>query len=154
MIKNKKALIISLAISLGAGAFSAFLTMGEMDIYKKLNLPPLSPPSWLFPVVWTILFALMGISAYIIYMSEDENKTKALIVYGLQLVVNVIWPVLFFKYEAFLLAFVWLLLLWFLVFYMIKSFYSINKPAAILQLPYLLWITFEGYLNLMIYLLN
>ena len=154
MIIKLKSLIISLAISLGVGGLSSIITSNSSDIYQNLNQPPLAPPSWLFPVVWTILYILMGISAYIVYESDYPSKNKALTVYAIQLVVNLVWPILFFNLEMFLLAFLWLMLLFVLVIYMIVLFYKISPIAAFLQIPYALWIIFAGYLNLMVYLLN
>ena len=106
------------------------------------------------PVVWSILFILMGISAYLIYMEGGEKRRGALIIYGVQLAANFVWPILFFQMQAFLLSFIWLALLWLLVLIMIIAFYRIKPLAAYLQIPYLVWLTFAGYLNLAIYLLN
>lgn len=149
-----KPLVLSLLISLGAGGLSALITGDTMDTYKTLNLPPLSPPGIVFPIVWTILYSLMGISAYLIYTSDSRGKTLALGVYLLQLLINVLWSPVFFNSQNFLLAFLLLVLLWILIAVMIALFYRINKTAALLQIPYLLWVTFAGYLNLAIYLLN
>lgn len=153
-MKNLKALITSILISIGVGALSAFLTRNSMDIYEELIVPPLAPPSWVFPVVWTILFILMGISAYLIYISDSPYKNSALKIYAIQLVVNFFWTIIFFNLEMYLFAFIWLLLLLVLIILMIMSFSMINKTAAYLQIPYLLWVMFAGYLNLSIYLLN
>lgn len=153
-LKNTKALLISLLISLGVGALSGILTRNSVEVYGKLNLPPLSPPSWVFPVVWTILFVLMGISSYIVYMSKSPNTKGALAVYILQLAVNFIWPLIFFDAQAYLFAFIWLIFLWLLVVLMINMFYKISPLAAILQIPYLVWLTFAAYLNLMVVILN
>lgn len=149
-----KPLIISLLISFGVEIISGLLTTNSMSLYKELNTPPLSPPGWVFPIVWTILFFLMGISAYLIYTAEEGEKTQALRLYAIQLIVNVGWSIIFFRMEAYLFAFVWLILLWILVFNMIKSFWSIDELAAKLQIPYLLWLTFAAYLNLFVYFLN
>lgn len=153
-MKNSKALIISILISVGVGALSALLTRNSMDVYEKVIQPPLSPPSWIFPVVWTILFILMGISAYLIYRSDSIYRNSALRIYAIQLVVNFFWSIIFFNLEMYLFSFLWLLLLLLMIILMIMSFYKINKTAAYLQIPYLLWVTFAGYLNLGIYLLN
>ena len=153
-MKNKKALVVSILISVGVGALSALLTRNSMDVYEKVIQPPLSPPSWIFPVVWTILFILMGISAYLIYISDSFYRNSALRIYATQLVVNFFWSIIFFNLEMYLLSFLWLLLLLLLIILMIMSFFKINKTAAYLQIPYLLWVTFAGYLNLGIYLLN
>lgn len=153
MIKLKP-LVISLLLSLGIGGLSALLTMNSMDIYSELVVPPLSPPSILFPIVWTILFVLMGISAYLIYMSDSPDKKSALTIYAIQLVFNFMWTIIFFNLQMYLFAFIWLLILWLLILVMVIYFYKIDKKAALLQIPYLLWVAFAGYLNFMIYLLN
>lgn len=154
MLKKLKPYIISVAISLGVGILAAVLTMGSMDIYSTLNQPALAPPGWLFPVVWTVLYTLMGISAAIIYTSNDTLSKQALKIYALQLIVNFFWSLIFFNMRAFLFSFVWLVLLDILVVIMISKFHEISPLAAYLQLPYLLWILFATYLNLAIFLLN
>lgn len=147
-------LIFSICISLGVGAASAFFTMNSMNVYKDLVKPSLSPPGWIFPVVWTVLFILMGISAYLVYISASPYRNSALRIYVLQLLVNFFWSIIFFNLEMYLLAFIWLLLLAVLIVLMIASFARVNKAAAYLQIPYLIWVLFAGYLNLSIYLLN
>jgi len=149
-----KELIVSIAISLGVGALSGYLTMNSMSLYNDLVKPPLTPPGWIFPIVWTILFVLMGISAYLIYISDSEEKAQALQMYAIQLMLNFIWSLVFFNMQAYLLAFLILILLWIAIIAMIKIFYEINPIAGKLQVPYLLWVTFAGYLNLAIYFLN
>jgi len=149
-----KELIVSIAISLGVGALSGYLTKNSMSLYQELVKPPLTPPGWIFPIVWTILFALMGISAYLIYVSDSKEKNQALQIYAIQLMLNFIWSLAFFNMQAYLLAFVILILLWISIIAMIKVFYEINPLAGKMQVPYLLWVTFAGYLNLAIYLLN
>ena len=153
-MKNFKALVVSILLSLGVGGLSALFTRNSMDVYKDLVKPELAPPSWIFPVVWTILFILMGISAYLVYISDSQYRNSSLKIYAAQLVVNFFWTIIFFNLEMYLLAFVWLLLLWILILLMIASFYKVNKTGAYLMIPYLLWVTFAGYLNLSIYLLN
>jgi len=125
-----------------------------MDIYKTLNLPPLSPPSYIFPIVWVILYILMGISSYIVYKSHSIEKKFALTLYGLQLLFNFIWTLLFFNGKMYFSSFLWLIMLWILILGMFKSFKLVDKTAGYLQLPYLLWVTFAGYLNLMVSILN
>ncbi|MBE5867885.1 MAG: tryptophan-rich sensory protein [Lachnospiraceae bacterium] len=151
-----KTFLIAVAIPLITGAVSAFITRGSMETFGRLNKPPLSPPGFLFPIVWTILFILMGIASYLVYTSDQSQEAikEALIVYGAQLAVNFFWSIFFFNLEWYLFAFFWLLLLWVLILYTIILFYRISKPAAYLLIPYLLWVTFAGYLNLGIYLLN
>ena len=149
------ALIIALLIPLAIGTASGVVSRaGEM--YGAMIKPEGSPPAWLFPVVWTVLFALMGISSFLIYNSDASEKSKmsALTVYAVQLAVNFMWPIFFFRMGAYLFSFIWLILLWALVLIMILKFYKINRTAAFLQLPYILWLTFAEYLNLPVYPLN
>ena len=152
MWKKIKPYVIWIAISLSVGILSALFTKDSMDIYGTLNQPPLSPPSWLFPVVWTILFTLMGISAAMVYVKNRTNK--GLLINLIQLAVNFLWSIIFFNFRAFLFSFIWLILLWILILTMIIEYKKTDKVAAYLQIPYLLWVTFAGYLNLMIYILN
>jgi tryptophan-rich sensory protein len=151
---NWKQLLISIGIALGIGGLSALVTMNSMENYETMIKPPLSPPAFLFPIVWTILFTLMGISSYLIFNSDDNRKSFALFIYGAQLAVNFFWPIFFFNFSAYLLSFIWILLLWLLIILMIKLFYPINKVAALLQIPYLLWVTFAAYLNFGVFILN
>ena len=149
--------IISILIALGIGGLSAFLTRNSMEVYKNINQPPLTPPMILFPIVWSVLFILMGISSAIIYTKRSINPREALsglIIYGLQLIVNFFWSIIFFNMQAYLFAFIWLLLLLVLIVIMILQFRKISPLAAYLQIPYLLWVTFAGYLNFMIFMLN
>ena len=116
--------------------------------------PPLSPPAWLFPIVWTILFALMGISAARVYMSCCPGRSDALFVYTVQLIVNFLWTVFYFSFHAFLLSFLWLLFLLLLVLLMDVRFERCSSGAGKLQIPYTLWLCFAAYLNLATWLLN
>lgn len=144
-----KSLIISVAISLGAGALGSFLAPNIGMAYGAMDKPPLAPPGWVFPIVWTILYVLMGIAAYRIWLTPNsEAKRVALIFYGAQLVVNILWPLLFFEWEAYWLALFWLLLLWYLVFVTWQKFRELDRRAGVLLVPYLAWLTFAGYLNL------
>lgn len=157
MWKNLKPYIISVLIALGVGGLSALITSSSMDIYDEIVKPELAPPGFLFPIVWGVLFVLMGISAAIVYNKTKTRKSivqTGLGVYALQLAVNFFWSILFFNLKAFLFSFVWLILLWVLIIIMILRFRKISPLAAYLQIPYLLWVTFAGYLNYMIYILN
>ena len=149
-----KTLAISLLIPLLTGILSSLFTGGSADIYKSLKMPPLAPPSWLFPVVWTVLYILMGISFYLIWQENSPLKKEAVITYIIQLTLNALWPLLFFLLQAYLVAFVWLVILWGFILYMILLFKEIRTAAGWLQLPYLLWVTFAGYLNFSIWYLN
>lgn len=153
---NKRLLLICLAIPLLVGGVAAFLTQDSMEVFGMLNKPPLAPPSWLFPVVWTILYILMGFSSYLILTSEADKAEvdKAIRLYGYQLWVNFLWPTFFFNFGWYGFSFLWLVLLWVLVLLMIFRFKEISRLAAYLNIPYLVWLTFAGYLNLGIWLLN
>ncbi len=150
-----KPLIISLIIPLTVGGLAALITRDNMQIYEDIVSPPLSPPMWLFPVVWTILYILMGISSYIIYEETDETLlSPQMKLYAVQLIVNFVWSILFFNLRAFLISFVWIILLDILIAEMIASFAKVSKAAAKLQIPYLIWVLFASYLNAAIYFLN
>ncbi len=151
---NLGALIISLVISLGTGFLSSLLTKGNTAVYQDIIKPGFSPPPQVFPVVWTILYILMGISAYIIYMSDSPQKTSALVIYAIQLAVNFMWSIIFFNMKNYLGAFLWIILLIIWIAAMIVSFYRIDKRAAFLQLPYLLWTIFAAVLSFSIYMIN
>ncbi len=152
-----KPYVISILIALGVSGLSALVTKNNMSVYTDLNKPLLAPPMIVFPIVWNILFILMGISSALVYVKGKDDKQKrneALRVYGLQLVVNFLWSIIFFNMRAYLFAFIWLIVLWLLIIYMIVKFHQISDIAAYLQLPYLIWVTFAGYLTLMIFILN
>lgn len=149
-----KKIIISLLISLGIGGLSFLLTNQSMDIYKYLIKPMFAPPSIAFSIVWPILYFLMGISSYLIYESKNKERESALYIYLLQLGFNFIWSILFFVLNYRLFAFIWIIILLLLIIVMILKFYKINKTAAYLQIPYLLWVMFATYLNFGLYVLN
>ena len=157
MWKKLKPYIISVLIALAVGGLSALFTKGNMDIYDDIIKPQLSPPMWTFPVVWSVLYILMGIGSAMVYINRDANSKvagNAIKIYAVQLAVNFFWSIIFFNMRAYLFAFVWLLVLWVLILAMILSFRKISRTAAYLQIPYLLWVTFAGYLTSMIYFLN
>lgn len=152
-IKNKSALIISILIPLAAGSLSSLFS-GHMSSYSVLNKPPLSPPGIIFPIVWTILYILMGISAYIVFSSNNPNREKALLFYSLQLFFNFCWSIIFFRFSLYLFSFIWLIILVFLIIITVSQFYIVNPISAYLQIPYLLWCIFAAYLNLSIFIMN
>lgn len=156
MSENRKLLIKSIALPLLVGAAAGLLTRNAMRDFDVLIKPPLPPPGWLFPVVWTILYTLMGISAYLIKTADAdaEVKSDALMIYNYQLIVNFLWSIFFFNFEWRLFSFFWILLLWVLIILMIRQFDKISKTAAYINLPYLLWVTFAAYLNFGIWWLN
>ena len=151
-----QALLVSIGIPLLVGGLSALLSGGGMAAFSMLQKPPLSPPGWLFPVVWTILYVLMGIASYLVYTADADQQeiSRALIAYGLQLFFNFFWSILFFRFGWYFFSFLWLAALWALILLTIRSFAVIDKRAAYLLIPYLIWVTFAGYLNLGIALLN
>ncbi len=150
-----KKLIICILIPLTVGGLSAFLTKDNMQLFDMVNKPPLSPPNWLFPVVWTILYILMGIASYFVYTAENKYRAQtSLTVYGLQLFFNFFWSIIFFNMQEYLFAFFWLVILLALIILNTLLFYRIDKRAGYLFIPYILWVSFAGYLNFGIYLLN
>lgn len=150
-----KPLIISIIIPLALGGLVGFLLRDDIKVYAALEKPPLSPPGLVFPIVWSILYLLMGISCYLVYDTPHSSaRTRALQIYAVQLAVNLIWPFLFFRREAFLAAFAWIILLDVLVTAMIVSFHHVRPRAAYLQIPYLIWILFASYLNFGVWFLN
>ncbi len=151
---NWKTLITSILISLGTGVVAGLITRNSVTDYATLNKPAFAPPGWLFPLVWGILYILMGISAYLIYESSCANRIRALRIYGIQLAVNFLWPIIFFNLKLYFFAFVWILILWVLIIAMIVSFYRCNKTAAYLQIPYFLWVTFATVLTYAVTMLN
>lgn len=154
MRKEIKSYIVAILLPLAVGGLSALLTRGSMDIYETINTPSFAPPGIVFPIVWTILYILMGISSGIIYNSKSKDKDNALFIYIIQLMVNFVWSIIFFNLRAFLIAFLLIIVLWVLIALMISRFYKIDKTAAYLQIPYLLWVTFAGILSFAIFLLN
>lgn len=138
------------------GALSGWLTRAGMESYKaEITKPVLSPPSIVFPIVWVILYALMGIGAARIRLSRPSREQKrSLRLFLAQLAFNFFWSILFFNLRYFGLAFFWLAALWILILWMILSFRKTDPLSAWLQVPYLLWVAFAGYLNLGVWMLN
>ena len=153
---NYKALIISIIVPLLVGGISALLTMNSMEHFGTLVQPPLSPPAWLFPVVWSILYVLMGIGSYLVFVSNVsmDEKGRALKVYGLQLVFNFFWSILFFNFDLYYFSFAWIIVLLGLIIATTYVFYRIDKRTIYLFLPYILWVAFASYLNIAIAILN
>lgn len=138
------------------GLIAGLLTREGTKIYSDtIQKPPLSPPAIVFPIVWVILYALMGVSAARISLNNPTKQTKkAIYIYLLQLAFNYLWSIIFFNIQAFAAAFFWLIALWVLILVMILCFRKIDAPAAYLQIPYLLWVSFAGYLNFGVWMLN
>ena len=156
MKRNWKPYLFWIFLAEAVGALSGWLTREGTQIYAQtITKPPLSPPGWVFPVVWTILYALMGIGAARVYLTPpSSDRSRGLNLFIAQLVVNFFWSPVFFNLQAFVLAFFWLLLLWGLVFWMILTFRKTDRTAANLQIPYLIWLTFAAYLNAGVWYLN
>ena len=152
---NLKKLLICLAIPLAVGGLSALLA-GGMGAYGSFVQPPLSPPGWLFPVVWTVLYLLMGYSSYRVLTANapKEEIRKALTLYGVQLLLNFLWSPIFFGLGWYWVAFIELIALWVAVFFTIRAFAKIDEKASDLLIPYILWLTFAAYLNFGVALLN
>lgn len=154
--RNWKAYAFWILLTEAVGGLSGWLTRDGMKLYQTtIRQPPLSPPGIVFPIVWGILFALMGIGAALVYLSPGSgSRSRALRVYFVQLAFNFCWSLIFFNLQNFLLALAWLLVLWALILWMIRAFSRVSRGAAQLQVPYLLWVTFAAYLNLGVWLLN
>lgn len=148
--------LVWIALIEAVGAVSGWLTRGGMQQFmSEVTQPTLSPPPIVFPIVWTVLFALMGIGVARVWAaSSSPARCRALAVFALQLAFNFCWSIIFFNFRAFGLAFFWLLAMWLLILAMISAFRQVNRTAARLQLPYLIWVTFAAYLNLAVWLIN
>ncbi len=138
------------------GAVSALLSGGFSDFFNTYAEPPLLPPAWLFPVVWTILYAVMGFSAYLIHRTDAaaSGQKGCLTLYRLQLAVNFSWSIVFFRFEMLWAAFAVILLLLVLIIAMIRCFRNVNPIAAYINIPYLIWVAFASYLNLATAIIN
>ena len=154
--RNWKTYAFWIILCEAVGALAGWISAGGIEVYSALaNKPPLTPPQWIFPVVWSILYALMGISAARISLTPpSKERNRGLNLFTAQLIVNFFWPLLFFNAQAFGFALIWLILLWVLVLAVILTFRKIDKTAAWLLIPYLLWLTFAVYLNAGVYILN
>ena len=140
----------------GVGALSGWLSRNGMKAYETaITQPPLSPPAWIFPIVWGILYALMGIGAARVWLTpRDIHRSRSLNLFIVQLIVNFFWSLIFFNAQAFGFALLWLVLLWGLVLWMILEFRKVDKLAGNIQIPYLAWLTFAAYLNFGVWYLN
>jgi tryptophan-rich sensory protein len=154
--KPWKTYVLWIAICEAVGFFAGILTRQGTEIYAQTAIkPPLTPPGWLFPVVWVVLYALMGIGAARIWLApKSGERFWALNLFVIQLVVNFFWSLIFFNAQAFGFALLWLVLLWVLVFLMVRQFHRVDRLAALLQIPYLIWLTFAAYLNFGVWVLN
>ncbi|MBR2590825.1 MAG: tryptophan-rich sensory protein [Clostridia bacterium] len=145
-------ILITEAVGLIAGLI---IREGTKLYAQTITKPPLSPPAILFPIVWSVLYALMGVSAARVALSPPAaRRKKALYIYFVQLAFNFLWSIIFFEWQAFGVAFFWLLILWALILWMLLAFRNIEPGAGYLQIPYLVWVSFAGYLNLGVWILN
>ena len=152
-----KPYLFGIALPLAVGGLSALLSGGGDDFYETITLPPLSPPPILFPIVWGILFTLMGFASAKVFLARSRNPEAArdgLVFYGTSLFVNFLYPIFFFRFRLFLFSFFWLLLLFLLILFTVWKYAKVSVGAARSQIPYAVWVAFAGYLTLAIYLLN
>ena len=155
-MKKWKTYLLWVLLTEGTGLLAGFFTGRATEIYSNLiQQPPLSPPGWIFPIVWTILYGLMGIGAARISLKPaGMQRDRVLNIFVAQLIVNFFWSLIFFNAQAYGFAFLWIILLWGLILWMILAFWKVDKGAALLQIPYLLWVTFAAYLNYGVWRLN
>lgn len=156
-MKNALTLITTIVISQSAGLVGAVFTSPAIPgWYAGINKPTLNPPSWIFGPVWITLYTLMGISAFLIWKKGWEKKMvrKALYVFGLQLILNASWSIVFFGLQSPAGAFAIIVALWLSILWTMILFHNISKPAMWLLVPYILWVSFAGYLNFSIWMLN
>lgn len=152
---NVEQFIIAIGIPILVGSLSGVLVGDSMIAFQNLEKPTWAPQGWIFPIVWSALYVMMGVASYLIFISNKGNeKGKPFRLYGIQLIFNFFWSIIFFGGEWYLLALLWLVILWIFIVLTIREFYQISKGAAYLLLPYIIWVTFAGILNLAIYLLN
>ena len=149
-----KKLFFYIIITILIGVVPSIFIFKDMGMYNNINKPPLSPPGILFPIVWSILYVLMGISFYIVMKKDSKYKEEAKLIYFIQLIVNALWTPIFFGFKQYFLAFTWILMLIVLVIFMITIFFKIDKLASYLQMPYLIWLIFAAYLNFGVFILN
>lgn len=154
MVINLKRLAVSVLLPLAVGGAAGLITRGSVERYADIAKPPLSPPGWLFPVVWTVLYILMGVAFYLVWQSDSPSKPTAFRFYFIQLAMNFVWPILFFNLGAYGFSFLWIVILWIFILLTTLTFYKADKRAGYLMLPYLLWVAFAAYLNLGVYILN
>ncbi len=161
-MKNKGfKIVIFILIPLLVGFGASALTRDAMFQFNMVAKPPLAPPGFLFPIVWTILYIMMGVSSFLIFEYDAKGdvklskiKGRCVKLYVVQLIFNFFWSIIFFRFSLYYVAFAWLVVLWVMVFALIVELHKLNKMAAYLLIPYLLWMTFAGYLNFGIAVLN
>ena len=153
--QEKKTYVFFIILCETVGVISGLLSMMGMRGFDDVMQSELTPPGIVFPIVWFVLYALMGIGAARIRLAEESlEQVKALLIFSLQLAVNFFWSLIFFDLQAFQFAFWWLVILWVLIILMITAYHKVDKLAAYIQIPYLLWVTFAGYLTYMTWMMN
>ena len=146
---------VAIAIPEAVGALAGFLTRTGIEGFRNVPQSALTPPAIVFPVVWTVLYALMGVGSARVWLSDESpERTKGLSLYLFQLIFNFFWSIFFFNMKAYGFSLLWILGLWLLILLMIRSFNKMDKPAARQQIPYLLWVSFAAYLNYTVWKLN
>lgn len=153
-IRSLKTLVLAILFPLSAGLLSSLFTIENMNIYDRIYKPSIAPPGIVFPIVWTLLFILMGIASYFVYLSESPYRENALKAYGIQLIINFLFNIIFFNLNEFFFAFLWTILLLFVNIIMIQLFYRCDKRAGYLLIPYILWDAFAILLSFCVYALN
>ena len=154
MKRQIRAIIVFVFISLATGLVAGLISSGAMADYAAMTKPPFAPPGYIFPIIWTVLYILMGIGAGLVWCAHSPFRETGICLYALQLAVNFLWPIIFFVEGWYFAAFLWLLLLLALVIAMTYTFYRAKPLAAYLQAPYIVWLVFAGILNLWIALTN
>ena len=149
-----KPFLLSILVPVVIGFISGMIILPDIGLYTTLKLPPGSPPVFIFPIVWTILYVLMGISSYGIFSSKSNFIGVSFWVYTLQLALNFFWPIIFFKTHLYIFAFIWMLILILFILLMSKMFSKVNKISAYLIIPYLIWCIYAAYINLGVAILN
>lgn len=154
--KTRRTYLLWILLAEAVGGLSGWLSRDGMKQYSETVIqPPLSPPMIVFPIVWGLLYALMGIGAARVWMTPpSKERSKGLNLFFTQLILNFFWSLIFFNAGTYGFAFLWLLILWVVVLMMILSFRKTDPIAGNLQIPYLIWLTFAAYLNLGVWLLN
>jgi len=156
-LNNFSKLVIAIGVSEMAGIVGSFFTVSAIpNWYAGLVKPVLNPPGWVFGPVWTTLYALMGVAAFLIWRHGWEKKEVKTVLgmFSVQIFLNAIWSIIFFGLHSPIWAFVDIVLLWLAIVWTIVVFYRVSKPAAYLLLPYILWVSFAAYLNYTIWMLN
>lgn len=149
-------LILCLAIPVLTGVLSATITSSSMKAYASMNKPPLSPPAIVFPIAWTILYLMMGLALYLIVTTPSDKNLKgtAVLLFTIQLIMNFMWSIIFFKWGQYLAAFIWLIIMLCILIICAFRFYDINRSSAYLLIPYIVWLVFASYLNMGSFILN